>query len=129
MLMAEEPIGAALDRRIVGWNTRRGEADQRLPGAVDIVDAPAAVPAAVAFLSAAQKFHTALHSRMIARLVPQGQRLQGPAGKIGRAGIDHGVMIGEGDAAQKFRVVIAVESAPAAVAVLHGEEPGAGALA
>src|SRR4029077_5364781 len=42
---------------------------------------------------------------------------------IGSRGIDHRVVVGKRNVAEKRFVVVAVKSAPAAVAVLHAEQP------
>ena len=45
------------------------------------------------------------------------------AGEVGRAGVDHGVVIGERNVAEELAVVVPIERPPAAVAVLHGQHP------
>src|SRR5262245_51631937 len=54
LLMSEQPVCPGDHHRIVVRNSDRGQASQRLPRAVDIVDAPTAEPAAVGFLRRAQ---------------------------------------------------------------------------
>ena len=56
------------------------------------------------------------------------QGLQHPAAKIGRAGVDHGVVIGEGHVAEEVAIIVAVEARPTAVAILHGQHPPQPAL-
>src|SRR4051812_35358290 len=103
--MVQQPIGAALDGRVVRRNAAGGQADQRLPGAVDVVDTPAAVPAAVAFLRSAEEFDSAAdggvvgdarnategvpcrcHGKRDAWPTAEGESFEGAAGQVGRAG-------------------------------------------
>src|SRR5580765_6111297 len=42
---------------------------------------------------------------------------------VGRRRIDHRIMVGEGNVTKELAVVIAIEGAPAAVSVLHAEQP------
>src|SRR5262249_40530633 len=118
MLMIQKPVSATLYRRIVRRNTGRGEADERLPGAVDVVDAPTAEPGAVALLGAAEELDAAADGGIVRFLFPHGKSFEGTAGEIGRAGVDHGVVIGEWNPAEEFSVVIAIERAPAAITIL-----------
>src|SRR5450432_1188988 len=60
---------------------------------------------------------------MIGEPAKAAEAFEDAGGDVGGAGVDHGVVIGERNVAQKSAVVVAVESAPAAVAILHAEEP------
>jgi hypothetical protein len=60
---------------------------------------------------------------MIAAQAVRRQRFQHPPGDIGAGGVEHGVVVGEGNLAQELPVVVGVESRPAAIARLHGEQP------
>ena len=121
--MLQQPVHAGAGRRIVPADAHRRQPDQRLPGSVHVVDAPAAEPTAVRLLRAAHVFDGPI-DRRIAHAAPQdAEHLQHPAGQVGRAGIDHGIVIGEGHAAEKLVIVVAIEGAPAAVAILHGQHP------
>ena len=53
ILAAFEPVARAADPLLVHVLADRGESAQNLPGAVDVVHAPASVPRSVGFLSAA----------------------------------------------------------------------------
>ena len=44
-------------------------------------------------------------------------------GDVGGRRIDHGVVVGEGNVAEEAAVVVAIEGAPAAIAILHAEKP------
>ena len=48
--------------------------------------------------------------------------------RSGVLGIDHRVVIGEGDVAEELAVVVAIEGPPAAVVVLHGQQPAQAAV-
>jgi hypothetical protein len=61
-------------------------------------------------------------------LRPHREGFEGAAGEVGRAGVDHRVVVSEGHAAEEVSVVVTIEGAPAAVAVLHGEDPATGAV-
>src|SRR5437899_1111456 len=51
------------------------------------------------------------------------ETLDDARGDVGGRGIDHGIVIGKGNVAEKLAVVVAVESSPATVAILHAEKP------
>ena len=103
----------------------RREPAQHLPGAVEIVDPPAAVPAPLGGLIAAQEPQRAADGRVSdAEAGEVAQGLEHARRDVGGAGIDHGVVIGEGDGGQPLLVVAAVEAGPPAVVVLHPHHPG-----
>src|SRR5450432_2282439 len=60
---------------------------------------------------------------MIGEPAKAAEAFEDAGGDVGGAGIDHGVVIGERNVAQESAVVVAIESAPAAIAILHAEEP------
>ena len=109
--MAPATIG-----RIVGRHADGRQPDQRLPGAVDVVDAPAAEPASVGLLRAADVGHGPIDGRIAHAAAQLAQRFQHAAGQVGRARVDHGVVVGERHVAEELAVVVAVERPPAAVA-------------
>src|SRR5439155_26918853 len=79
---------------------------QREAGSVNVGDAPAAVPASVLFLCPHQVVDASLHGRVAAIEAMRAERLQHASADIGAAGIEHRVVIGEGDFAQKLPVII-----------------------
>ena len=121
--MGEEPVGPLLHRGVVLGNLHRRHTDECLPGAVDVVHSPAAIPTAVGFLGLTEKAEGLFHIRVSGIGSPKGQRFEHAAGQVRRAGVNHRVVVGERHAAQELAVVIPVERSPAAVAVLHGEHP------
>ena len=50
LLVGQQPIGPGHHGRIVGRHADGDQSDDRLPGAIDVVDAPAAEPTAVGVL-------------------------------------------------------------------------------
>ncbi len=59
-------------------------------------------------------------------MIPQPHRteaLDHPAGDVRTGGIEHGVVVGEGNLVQDLAVVVFVERGPAAVLGLHGQYP------
>src|SRR5262249_42332497 len=42
---------------------------------------------------------------------------------VGSRRIDHGIVISEGNVAEELAIVVAVECAPTAIAILHAEQP------
>ena len=105
LLMGQQPLGAGHHRRIVGRHADGRQPGQRLPGAVDVVDAPAAEPTAVGFLRAAKIGDGPIDRRIAHALARTGQRFQHAAGQVGRAGIDHRVVIGERHVAEELAVL------------------------
>ena len=128
LLMGQEPLGPGHHGRIVLGHADLDQAGQGLPGAVDVVDAPAAEPASVGLLGAAHERDGPIDVRIAHAAAEFAQGLQHPAAKVGRAGIDHGVVIGERHIAEEVAIVVAVERAPTAVAILHGQHPPQAAL-
>src|SRR5262249_50715291 len=84
---------------------------------------------AVTFLRATEEIDAAADGRIVRFLSPYRECFEGATGEVGRAGVNHGIVIGERHSAEEFRIIVAIERAPAAVAVLHGEDPFSGPLA
>ena len=109
-------------------DAHRDQPGEDLPCSIDIVDAPAAEPTAIGLLVVANELDGPIDVRIAQAAAKLAEGLQHAAAKIGRAGIDHGVVIGERHIAEKVAIVVAIERAPAAVAILHGEHPAETAL-
>jgi hypothetical protein len=60
---------------------------------------------------------------VIAAHAVRRQRFQRAPGDIGAGGVEHGVVIGEGNVVEKLPVVVGVEGRPSAIARLHGQQP------
>src|SRR5712692_4644017 len=88
-----------------------------------MVHAPAAVPRAVRRLIALQKGHAALHDRVRGGPTEAAQTLDDTRRYVGGRGIDHGVVIREGHLREDATIVVTIECAPAAIAVLHAQQP------
>src|SRR5256884_5657998 len=68
-----------------------------------------------------QKIHGSPNDRVAVGPTEAAETLNNARGDISGRGVDHGVVIGKGNVAEKLAVVVAVKSAPAAVAILHAE--------
>ena len=109
---------------MLGRQTCGVERAQRGPRAVDVVHAPAAVPAAVLLLLFHEIGDAALHD--LAGVAGRAElRQHGDAARrhVGRRRIEQRAVIGEGDVVEIVISVIGVERAPAAVAALQALDP------
>src|SRR5262249_3134789 len=123
-----QPAGGALHHRVGHVEADGFQPGEDLPGPVDVVDAPAAVPAAVRFLRATQVGDGAVDRSMAGSVAGLAERFQDAGGDVGAARVEHGVVVGERDLGEYLAVDVAVERPPAAVAVLHPEYPAEAAL-
>src|SRR6266545_6655270 len=82
----------------------RLQSAQHLPGAVEVVYAPAADPAAARILRALDERQRPVYLSMADANPELPQRLQGAGSDIRTTRIEHGVMIGEGYAGDDFAV-------------------------
>ena len=100
------------------------ERAQHRPGAVDVVHAPAAVPAALGKLGAAQIVDAARHRRAACRrLAELRQHRQAARGDVLGRRIEQRAVIGERDVVEIVIFVVGVERAPGAVLALHADDP------
>src|SRR5207245_8746467 len=90
---------------------------------VNVVHAPAAEPGAVCGLIFEKKFYGALDGGMLGGPTETAKAFDNAGGDVGGRRIDHGVVVGEGNVAEEAAVVVAIEGAPAAIAILHAEKP------
>ena len=51
------------------------------------------------------------------------ETLDDARGDVGRRGIDHSIVVSKRNVAKEFAIIVAVEGAPAAIAILHAEQP------
>src|SRR4029079_14969552 len=101
VLSFAEPARGAADVRGAHVFTDAAQAAQNLPGTVDVVHAPASVPATFGRLIAAEEVDRAVDGRMGTRIGGKvGEAFEHATGDVGGAGIDHRVVIGEGDLRQ-----------------------------
>src|SRR5207249_3608043 len=122
LLHSAQPDHGAL--AIVARGQRnRFQCAQHPAGSVSVVDAPAAEPRTVAGLVLQQEFHGALNRRMVRWPAKPAKTFYDACGDVGGRGIDHRVVVREGNVAEELVVVIAVKCAPATVTVLHAEQP------
>ena len=90
------------------------------PGPIDVIDAPPPVPGPVSLLVLPQKAQRP-HGRRVFHVEPQRpEHLQFAPREVGRARIQQGPVVGEGNLVQEHFVVVFVVGAPPAVAPLHG---------
>ena len=112
-----QPLAGAEDVRLAIVVPGGTQAAQRQERAVDVVDAPAAVPAAVRLLVRHEIVDAAPDRRVIALEPVAPPALRDAAGDVRAGRIEHRVVIGERHCVQKLPVVVDVERRPAAVAV------------
>ena len=91
--------------------------------AVDVVDSPAAVPAAILLLLLLEEADGPSDGGRFLAVAEASQEFQHPARQVGGAGIQDGPVIRVGDIVQDGLVVVSLEGRPAAVAALHPEHP------
>ncbi len=128
LLVGKQPIGAGRDGWIVHRHSDRDQPGDHLPGAVHVVDSPSAEPASIGFLRRSEVGRASADRRVFDAQPQSSQSFQHAAAEIGSARVDHRVVIGKWDAAEELPVVVAVEGAPAAVAVLHRQQPAQAAV-
>ena len=102
------------------------ERAQHAAGAVDVIHAPAPDTMRLrGLIASAGMRYRALNRRMRRRPAELCPRHSIDArGHVRGRGIDHRVVIGKRNLCQEDAVVVVVECAPAAVAILHAEQPG-----
>ncbi len=98
-----QPGRRAADHRILHVEADAAKPTQHLPGAIDVVDAPAADPGTALLLRLPQEFKGAAYLRMIAAESVMSQCFENAGGDVGAARIEHGVVIGEGNAREDSR--------------------------
>src|SRR6185369_10422878 len=116
VLDAFEPV-AAFDQPGLGHvEVHSPHSAQDLPGAVDVINAPTPIPGAIAFLLVADVPESLLNLRMIEAITLVAQQFKNTRGDVGAFGVEHGVVIREGDLFQDALGAILVKGGPAAVA-------------
>ena len=81
-----------------GWSigkSSRRKPLQDLPGPVDVVDAPAAVPAALGLLGAPEIIEGAGDRGVVGAIAERAEQLEDPRRDVGTARVEHGVVVGE----------------------------------
>src|SRR5207253_2541249 len=91
------------------------QATQGKERAVDIIDAPPSIPAAVLFLGFDQIIDGALHCRMIRLDAADTERLENAACYIRARWIKHRIMIGEGNITERLPIIVDIEGSPSAI--------------
>ena len=85
------------------------QAAQHLPGAIDVVGAPPAKPGAVGTLVAAEESERFLHALVLDRKSEMTETLERPGRDVGRARVNHRVMVGKGHLRKEPLVVVFVK--------------------
>src|SRR2546428_796890 len=96
---------------------------QHRPRAVDVIDAPAAVPRPVVALRAANEVDGTVDGLQIARVAERAEQLQPAAREVLRGRIHQRAVVGEGDVVEVEAVVFGVERRPAAPPLLPPQAP------
>src|SRR5581483_3752534 len=93
VLHAFEPVTGLEQPRLIHVHPQRSHAAQSLPGPVNEIHTPAAVPGAVLLLLFTQEHDGLLHLRMVRAEALVPEQLQDARGNVGTLGIEHGVVI------------------------------------
>src|SRR5262249_25044532 len=103
------------------------EGTQYTAGSVNVIHTPAAKPGAVLALIFQQELQAALHRGMIRRPAETAEAFHYTRGNVRRGWIDHRVVVGERNVAEKLAVVVSVKRSPATITILHAQKPLNGA--
>ncbi len=123
-----QPVAGFEDPRFVHIDLEGTEAAEGLPGSVDVIDAPAAVPGSVGFLLVTEVLEGFGDLGVVGGEVFVAEELEDARGDIGAFGVEHGVVVGEGDFFQDIFGAVFIEGGPAAVFALEAEHPGDGSI-
>ena len=127
-LDGDEPVAGAGDGGIFRGDSGGVQGAEHGPGAINVIGAPAAEPGTVFFLVALQIGQGFLHDRVGGMHADLRQEGYAARGDVGGGWIEQRAVVGEGDVVQVELGVFRFECAPAAVAALHADDPGSGAL-
>ena len=123
-----EPGDGPAHHRLVHVEADAAQARENLPGAVDVIDAPAAEPGPRRLLGPAQESDGLFHLGMADPVAVMPERFQHARGDVRAARVEHGIVVGERNLGQDFAVDVPIERRPAAVLVLHAQKPLQAAL-
>ena len=123
-----EPVDGFAYPLVVHAFADAAETGEGLPCAIDVVDAPAAEPAAILVLRLLDEVDGFADGGVGGGDAAVAEAFEDAAGDVGAGGILDGVVVGEGDVFEDGAVAGAVEGGPAAIIILHGEEPVDGAF-
>src|SRR5262249_20281776 len=91
-----QPGHGAAGHRVLNVEADAVQTAENLPGAIKIIDAPAADPAAGLFLRFPQESESAADLWMIDAETVMTERFEDAGGDVGTARIEHGIVVGEG---------------------------------
>ena len=123
ILHAPDPRDRSRHRGMIFRQPRVRQPAQRLPRSIHIVAAPSSPPASFRFLLGQQIAHRFEHRRMLGRHAAGDERLDRPPRDIRARRILHRVVVRERNMLHPLPVRRLVERRPAAVVVLHGDDP------
>ncbi len=128
VLDRNQPVHRLADRRVLVVDARGIERAQHRPGAVDVVQPPAAIPRSLRKLGPAQIVDPG-RDRLAAMsgLAELGQHRDAAGGDVLGRRIEQRAMIGERNVVEIIFEIVDVEGGPAAVAALHALDPLAAA--
>src|SRR5262249_12604894 len=95
MLHRFQPIPGFQQPRLIHVQVEGAQTAQDLPGAIDVIDTPPAVPGAVFLLVLANEAQRLLHSRMIHAVAFIPEQFQNAGSDIGTLRIQHGIVVCE----------------------------------
>ena len=121
--MAFQPFDSSPKAWIIDRDSVGNEADNNLPCPVDVIDAPATVPAEIGLLILKDEIESSFVDVTIGSNTESCEAFQNPCGDIRRAWINHGIMIGERHFCENFTCIVSVKRTPTAVFALHGFQP------
>ena len=123
VLDGDQPVGRLAHARIGRVEAGRVQRAQRRPRAIDIVDAPAAEPAAVRHLLASEIIQPGAHGGTLHRVAKLGHHADAAGADIGRRRVEQRAVIGKGNVVEVVIDVVGVEGAPAAILTLQSHGP------
>ena len=123
ILTAFKPIAAAQYPILGHVLANRAQAAQNLPGAVDVIDAPASIPRAVLVLSVDQILDGVADGSRL-RIEPNvTEQLECACGKVTACWIENRIVIGKRHVFQPWGGDILIKRSPTAIATLETELP------
>src|SRR5262249_24931321 len=122
VLNGSEPGGRAPDCLVFAIDAGRVERDEDRPGPVDVVHAPASVPAAVFFLVVAQEVET-MRQRSSVPGAELSDHARAGRGAMGGRWIEQCTVIGERNVVQVIARIARIERAPAFIGALQTGYP------
>src|SRR5262249_24991149 len=109
LLHALEPVTAPQEPRLIHVDVERPQSAQDLPGAVNVIDAPSAIPRPILLLVFANEIERLLDLRILDTVILVAKEFKNAGRNIGAFRIEHRVMVREWDLFQNALRAILVE--------------------